>query len=101
LISADAIAEAETGLLYHSPAEFEAKLTELIKNLPLRSRLTHNAYAWVKEHRLLAQHFRQRRDWYLAMRDRLPELNAQLRDRVLAQQDERLLDLFDISSGSG
>jgi SAM-dependent methyltransferase/ribulose bisphosphate carboxylase small subunit len=95
------IAEAETGLLYHSPAEFEAKLTELIKNPPLRSRLAQNAYAWVKEHRLLAQHFRQRRDWYLAMRDRLPELNAQLRDRVMAQQDERLLELFDISSGSG
>ncbi len=88
------IAEAETGLLFHSPEEFEAKLTELIQNAALRLRLAQTAYAWVREHRLLSQHFRQRRDWYLGMRDRLPELNAQLRDRVMAQQDDRLIALF-------
>jgi hypothetical protein len=31
---------------------------------------------------MLSQHYRQRYEWYLEMRDRLPELNAALRDRL-------------------
>lgn len=76
------IVEGETGLIYRSVDEFEAKLRELIKNTNLRHKLAANAYNWVRENRLLCQHYRQRRDWYLQMRDRLPRLNEELRSRV-------------------
>jgi hypothetical protein len=36
----------------------------------------------VRDHRLISHHYRDRYDWYLDMRDRLPELNAALRDRI-------------------
>lgn len=78
----DSIADGETGLIYRDPDEFEAKLTELIENHELRQQLAANAYQWVAENRLLSQHYRQRRDWYLQMLDDLPRLNQELRDRV-------------------
>ena len=76
------IVEGETGLIYRSADEFEVKLRELIKNTNLRHKLAVNAYNWVRENRLLCQHYRQRRDWYLKMRDQLPRLNQELRSRV-------------------
>lgn len=78
----DSIIEGETGLIYRSPEEFETKLESLIVDATLRRQLGENAYRWVAENRLLCQHYRERRNWYLEMRDRLPELNAQLRSRV-------------------
>ncbi len=81
-VYADSIVEGETGMIYHSPEEFEQKLTELIINSTLRQRLARNAYTWVRENRLLCQHYRQRREWYLEMRSQLPRLNAELRDRL-------------------
>ena len=62
--------------------EFEAKLRKLIDDAPLRHRVATKAYAYVKENRLLSQHYRKRRDWYFSMRDKLPELTAELRGRV-------------------
>lgn len=76
------IIEGETGLIYRSPEEFEQKLQELMNHAQLRQQLAKNAYEWVAENRLLSQHYQQRRDWYCQMRDRLTELNQQLRDRV-------------------
>ncbi len=80
-VYANTIAEGETGLIYRSLDDFEGKLRELLQNADLRQRLGRNAYAWVREHRLLSQHYRERRDWYLEMRSQLPRLNAELRDR--------------------
>ncbi|HIK32484.1 MAG TPA: methyltransferase domain-containing protein [Oscillatoriales cyanobacterium M59_W2019_021] len=76
------ISDGETGLIYRSPEEFESKLEALIANTKLRQTLAQNAYEWVKNNRLLSQHYRQRKDWYLEMRDRLPELNAALKERI-------------------
>jgi hypothetical protein len=76
------IMEGETGLIYRSVDEFETKLRQLIENTNLRHKLAANAYNWVRENRLLCQHYRQRRDWYLEMRDELPRLNEELRSRV-------------------
>ncbi len=73
-----AIVEGQTGLIYHSVEEFAAKLNSLIINCELRCRIATQAYEWVKNNRLLSQHFRQRRDWYLQMYNRLPELNRAL-----------------------
>lgn len=76
------IVEGETGLIYRSVEEFEAKLRQLIADTSWRHKLAANAYEWVRENRLLSQHYRQRRDWYLQMRDELPRLNEELRNRV-------------------
>ncbi len=72
----------ETGLIYRTLKQFETQLNELILNTQLRHQIAANAYAWVRDNRLLCHHYTQRRQWYLQMRDRLPELNQQLRQRV-------------------
>jgi SAM-dependent methyltransferase/glycosyltransferase involved in cell wall biosynthesis len=75
------IIDGETGLIYRSVEDFQQKLEELIINRQFRQTLANNAYEWVSHNRLLSQHYRKRHDWYCEMRDRLPELNQQLRDR--------------------
>jgi glycosyltransferase involved in cell wall biosynthesis len=72
----------ETGLLFASPAEFEDLLTQLIADAALRDRLAAAAYRYVADHRLLAQHYRERYRWYTQTLDRLPALNRELRARV-------------------
>ncbi|PPT05276.1 putative glycosyltransferase [Geitlerinema sp. FC II] len=76
------IIDGETGLIYRSTDDFEAKFRELLANANLRRKLGTNAYHWVAAHRLLERHPSDRAAWYLEMRDRLPELNAALRQRV-------------------
>src|SRR5205823_53619 len=76
------VQDGRTGLLYRSAAEFEEKLRALIDDAALRQRLAAQAYAWVRDRRLLCQHYRQRYDWYLQMLGRLPQLNETLRQRV-------------------
>ena len=63
------IIEGETGLIYRSVADFEVKLNSLITDTQMRQQIAANGYKWVRENRLLSQHYRQRRDWYLQMRD--------------------------------
>ncbi|VXD10316.1 glycosyltransferase family protein [Planktothrix paucivesiculata] len=72
----------ETGLIYRNIQQFEMYLNELIINNTLRQKIANNAYLWVKSNRLLCQHYQQRREWYLKMRDNLPSLNQELRQRV-------------------
>lgn len=80
-VYAQSIVEGVTGMLYRSAEEFGEKLTELIQNAKLRHKIADNAYQWVRENRLLCQHFQERREWYLEMYSRLPELNEALRER--------------------
>jgi len=76
------VIHGETGLIYRSIQQFEMYLNELIINTALRRKIATNAYLWVRDHRLLCQHYQQRREWYLKMRDDLPSLNQELRQRV-------------------
>jgi SAM-dependent methyltransferase len=76
------LVDGVTGLLFRSPVEFVDRLRLLIRDRDLRNRLAGNAYAWVREHRLLAQHFRRRYDWYLRMIGMLPQLGIELRQRA-------------------
>lgn len=76
------IKEGETGLIYRSESEFEFRLRELITNHKLRQNLAHNAYEWVKNNRLLCQHYHKRSDWYKKMLDDLPRLNLELKQRI-------------------
>lgn len=82
------IISSETGLIYHSSAEFDALLDRLICDTSYRRRLGENASSYVTANRLLAQHFRARYEWYCRMFDRWGELDAELRARVpeLAQR---------------
>jgi glycosyltransferase involved in cell wall biosynthesis len=76
------INDGETGLIYHSTAEFDALLDRLICDIPFRHRLGENARSYVAENRLLAHHFRARHEWYCRMFDRRSELDTELRARV-------------------
>jgi len=80
-VYANSISGGETGLIYRSPTEFAAHLTALILDRDLRQKIARNAYNWVREHRLLCRHYRERREWYLEMRSQLPRLNQELFDR--------------------
>lgn len=82
IVYADSVIDGETGLLYHSPTEFEAKLMQLIEKPDWRQTIAANAYTWVRDHRLLSQHYRQRRAWYLAMLAKREQLTADLQQRV-------------------
>ncbi|MGL5083529.1 MAG: glycosyltransferase family protein [Microcoleaceae cyanobacterium] len=76
------IIDGETGVIYCTVKQFESQLQELITNHTLRQQIATKAYYWVRDHRLLSQHFHHRRDWYYQLRDQLPQLNRSLRDRV-------------------
>lgn len=78
----ETILENETGLIYQSPEAFAAQLRGLISDAALRERLGRSAYAWVGTHRLLKHHVRDRIRWYYELRDQLPQLTADLRDRA-------------------
>jgi trans-aconitate methyltransferase len=78
----NSIIDGETGLIYRSVEDFESKFEALVENSKFRQKIVANAYEWVTQNRLLAQHYRQRKEWYLEMRDQLPELNEALRERV-------------------
>ncbi|TAF49690.1 MAG: glycosyltransferase family 1 protein [Oscillatoriales cyanobacterium] len=77
-----AVEHGKTSLMFHTPEEFEVLLHQVIENDDWRREIAANAYAHVRDHRLISHHYRDRYDWYLDMRDRLPELNAALRDRI-------------------
>jgi len=78
----DTILENQTGLIYRSLEDFATKLRSLIVDTELRLTLAKQSTKWVAEHRLLEHHAADRARWYYAMRDRLPELNADLKARV-------------------
>lgn len=72
----------KTGLIYRTIRQFETHLDRLISDREFRHQIAANAYHWVRDNRLLCQHYQRRRDWYLQLRDRLPELNRELQQRV-------------------
>jgi glycosyltransferase involved in cell wall biosynthesis len=76
------IRQGKTGLIYYSVAEFERMLQELINDTKLRQELAANGYEYVKNNRLLSQHYYKRYHWYREMREKLPLLNQQLKERI-------------------
>lgn len=78
----EVIRHGVTGLIYESPDHFAVQLTRLVDDEGLRGHLAANAYHHVAAQRLLGRHYKARHDWYQSMRERLPELNRELRDRL-------------------
>ncbi|MEM1171065.1 MAG: methyltransferase domain-containing protein [Cyanobacteria bacterium P01_H01_bin.35] len=78
----NSIVDGETGFIYYSLSDFARKFRQLIIDKNLREKIVSKAYNWVKNNRLFCQYYRQRRDWYLQMRDKLLRLNEELKNRV-------------------
>ena len=71
-----------TGCLYRSPEEFEVKLTRLIEDGACRHAIAAAAYQYVKEHRLMSQHYLERAEIYKDLLARKAELDRELDARI-------------------
>lgn len=60
---------------------FESGLRALIEKPDLRRAAAERAYTYVRDHRLLSQHYRKRLDWYRDLMTKRALLNRQLLDR--------------------
>ena len=78
----ESICEGETGFLFSTPEEFSSKLEVLVLDVERRRRMAEQAYVWVRERRMLWQHYRARYAWYLEMAARRQELMDALRQRL-------------------
>lgn len=78
----DSIVDGETGLLYRTPDEFEARLDRLLADSGLRSALARAAHDWVGRHRRLADGVDARLAWYRELLADKPSLDAGIRDRA-------------------
>lgn len=78
----DSIRDGRTGFLYHDPREFREWLTVLIENPMLRCDTAQLAYRYVKENRLLAQHYEERVSAYQELKAHLPALERERRLRL-------------------
>ena len=81
-VYAESICEGETGFLFATPEEFSRKLECLVSDAERRRRMAEQAYAWVRERRMLWQHYRTRYAWYMELTARRQELVAALQQRL-------------------
>ncbi len=81
-VYAGSVRDGVTGLLFHSPADFLEKLRGLVVDPRMRTAIAGRAYEYVRDHRLLAQHFRKRLSWYESLLARKEELDARLFERL-------------------
>ncbi len=76
------ILQHNAGSCYGRAEEFEVFLRALIRNASLRLTLAVQAYNYVRDNRLLSQHYRKCYEWYQSLLSSKPELDRQLCDRV-------------------
>ena len=81
-VYAETVRDGETGVLYRSPEEFEERFTRLVAEEARRLAIREAAWAYVRDERMLADHYRARHDWYLNLIDRADELRAAHRARM-------------------
>lgn len=78
----ETVRDGVTGLLYRSREEFCQRLEQLLRNGDLRRCLSTSAYAWVRQERLLSQHYRRRYEWYQFLTAHKARLDAELLQRA-------------------
>ncbi|MDD3157105.1 glycosyltransferase [Anaeromusa sp.] len=78
----ETVQDGVTGFLYRSREELRQRLEQLLRDGDLRRQLGANAYAWVKEERLLSQHYRRRYEWYQFLTAHKERLDAELLQRA-------------------
>ena len=71
-----------TGCIYRSTEEFAAKLKRLVEDKAWRHAIARAAYNYVKENRLLSQHYRERLAAYREMVAHRAELDRELEERL-------------------
>lgn len=76
------VKDGVNGLIFHDKKEFAQKLQLLIEKREKRYDLATAAYDYVKNNRLLSQHYEERLDWYNELFERLDELNAETQARI-------------------
>ena len=76
------VVDGETGFIYHDLDEFSSKLKLLITDGDKRRDVAQKAYDYVKNNRLLSQHYEERLDWYRELLARKDELTAAARERI-------------------
>ena len=76
------VVDGETGFIYHDLNEFSSKLKLLITDGDKRRDVARKAYDYVKNNRLLSQHYEERIDWYRELLARKDELTAEARERI-------------------
>ena len=79
---AKTVKDGETGFIFHDAREFDEKLRMLIFNKTKRREVAKKAYDYVKNNRLMSQHYEERIDWYKELFARLPELNKETQARI-------------------
>ena len=81
-VYADTVRDGSTGFIYHDAREFEKILCMLIDDRARRIETAKAAYRYVKEERLLSQHYMERIEWYREMFSRYDELDKALQKRM-------------------
>ncbi len=76
------VKDGENGLIFRDKAEFAQKLKFLIDNKEKRYDMATAAYNYVKNNRMLSQHYEERLDWYFELFAKLDELNAATQARI-------------------
>ena len=77
-----------TGCIYRDPEDFEQKLEGLIAHPQARRTIARAAYQYVKEHRLLSQHYMERVNAYRWLAAHKAELDQELEARLVAVKKE-------------
>ena len=76
------IKENVNGLIFRDKKEFAQKLQLLIDKQEKRYDIATAAYSYVKNNRMLSQHYEERIDWYNELFAKLPELNKETQARI-------------------
>ena len=82
VVYSNTIKDGANGLIYNDKKEFMQKLQLLIDRREKRYELATSAYNYVKNNRLLSQHYEERMDWYNELFSKLDELNEETQARI-------------------
>ena len=82
------IVDGCTGCIYRDPEDFEQKLEGLIVNTYVRRTIARAAYQYVRENRLLSQHYMERVHAYRWLAAHKAELDQELDARLAAVKKE-------------
>ena len=93
----DSVSDGVNGFLYRSPMDFAEKLRVLLGDPVRRISMAEAGYRYVKENRLLSQHYMERLELYRELVRRKPELDRMV-DRKIDEVSEEALAL-DLAEG--
>lgn len=82
VVYGETVLHGKTGYIYHDEYEFKAYFAKLVEDEAVRNSIRKNAYNYVRQERLLVQHYRERYEWYMSLYSELPELDRQLMERI-------------------